>query len=787
VAGLAGGVLVCCSSAVCADAIRPEDLPVEERQLASAVKTAFAGEADVEPRLRLSTALLMAPVVAEPPRQLAFADDVPVLRMSPHLSTDSDESPAPRQPMPARPEAPLRPLPAGGGPGTSPTAQRFTGMPEDPLTRRPARTQMLPGVAGNGQPPPQGAAKIALAVEESEGGPAVFAAAPPAPGAYIAQPAADEGLVGTGWEIPPIRLGGSVGYSIQSGSSNSGNSNRAQSLFANISASSYIYAPWFATVSGRLGFVNSSTSTSNWTSPSASTPAPAASGGDTNRSSNIVGGGEVNLLSSTRFPFRAYFDRSDNRANGNFVNQDYINTRYGLTQNYRSEDSMSSGSFYFDRSAIQNVNGANNDVSAFSGNYSKQIGIWQHNLNGRYSLGERQGTKEMARLLGINTSHSANFSDTANLTATVNFSDNDLRTSDSIGGFFTNRGRFLLANAYGSWMPEFEELDDLPLTLTGSMNYSGQETSFGGINTTSQLIGGNLSALYRYSQNLSASVNTALNHISMSTGDSRLLTLVGSSANYVGDSLNIGKFSYIWNVGGNANWQSGVGETPANTMLGANATHSLARVYSLEGGRNLSLSFAQTLTANNSKQIGTSESLSNNLSANYGVYSGENFSGTVSGMFSDVYTTGVTAQHYKSFNLGFFGQGQISQQSSLNLNLAFNWTDQTNQTLDAFGVPQTANDQRMTLNGSVNYNHQRFAGVRGLRYNLIFAADNRLRDDRLFGNFNTEQERSRYTLTNRLDYQIGLLDFRLLLLNNEVGGKKNALLFFQVSRQIGSY
>ena len=35
--------------------------------------------------------------------------------------------------------------------------------------------------------------------------------------------------------------------------------------------------------------------------------------------------------------------------------------------------------------------------------------------------------------------------------------------------------------------------------------------------------------------------------------------------------------------------------------------------------------------------------------------------------------------------------------------------------------------------------------------------------------------------------QIGLLNFRLSLTNNDMGGKKNALLFFQVTRQIGSY
>jgi hypothetical protein len=117
----------------------------------------------------------------------------------------------------------------------------------------------------------------------------------------------------------------------------------------------------------------------------------------------------------------------------------------------------------------------------------------------------------------------------------------------------------------------------------------------------------------------------------------------------------------------------------------------------------------------------------------------------------------------------------------------FNWSDQSNKTMDSFGVEQSASTQRMNINGSINYSHMRFAGVRGLRYNMLFVADSRLRDDRLYGDFNSEPNRSRFSLTNRVDYQIGLLNFRVSLTNNDMGGKKNALLFFQVTRQIGSY
>jgi hypothetical protein len=300
-------------------------------------------------------------------------------------------------------------------------------------------------------------------------------------------------------------------------------------------------------------------------------------------------------------------------------------------------------------------------------------------------------------------------------------------------------------------------------------------------------LGGNLGALYRFSNNLTASANGAVNRVTISQGESRVVTLLGSNVNYVGNPLNFGKVSYNWNVGGAANWQSGGGTVSSSAALGLTGAHSLARSYSLDNGQTISLSYSQALNVLDNQQIGTSESLSNNISANYGMYAGDRFTGSITGMVSDVYTTGVNAQHYSNFNLGMYGQGQLSQQSSLNMNLMFSWSDQSNKSMDAFGVEQTVNSQRMNINGSVNYNNIRFAGVRGLRYNLLFVADSRLRDDRLYGNFDTAQDRSRFSLTNRLDYVIGLLNFRLSLTNNDLGGKKNALLFFQVTRQIGSY
>ncbi|HJV93256.1 MAG TPA: hypothetical protein VJ572_07230, partial [Azonexus sp.] len=472
-ASLAGGVLVCCSSAVgAATALESNEIPSPERQLVSAIQAAYPGDGvgGLESSLRLSPALAFPAVADTAPRWKDGPDEATPLRAASDLALPGAPLPplSVMLPQGAPGVAPLRLSQAMGltkSPGMTP---RWMTIPDEATQLRPSRTLSMPAAAGGGRPPPPGTVVVPVAGDEGElPGDGGFVATKPslaqaqAPAGQGEAAAANKGLGGLGWEIPPIRWGGSLGYSYQKSTSGTANSSSSQGLFANLNASSYIYAPWFATVSGRLGVTTSNSSSST----------PTSGAGDSNQAANVVGGGEVNMFSSSRFPFRAYFDRSDSRVSGTIVNQDYVNTRLGLTQNYRAEDALSSGSFMVDRSSVESSDGRKDSVTALSGSYSTQTGLWQHNANGRYSLGQRDGSGERVSLIGFNTSHNANLSDTANLSATVNYSDNDLRTADPTGTLSSSRGRFLQVYTYGSWMPEFEDLEDLPLTLNGSLRY----------------------------------------------------------------------------------------------------------------------------------------------------------------------------------------------------------------------------------------------------------------------------------------------------------------------------
>ena len=681
------------------------------------------------------------------------------------LPADEPTSEKAREPVPP----PAQALPNGAA------------IVDGPLGLQPARGLNMPGAAAPGRPRPDSSPGLPTVADTGTEPLAGRKAPENEKPEYFSQKgeSKESDVV---WAIPPIRWGGAVGYSMQRTSSSNGQSSFSQNLFSNLSATSYIYAPWAATVSARLGL---STGSSNGSSSVAGIQ------GNSDHNSSVVGGADLNIFPTSRFPFQAYFDRSDSRASGTIVNNDYVNTRFGVRQTYRAEDGVTSAGGQIDHSTVVSNNGAKDTLTALSGNFATDIGIVKNSVNGRYSLGQRDGTGERARLLGFNTTHNANLGDNLNLSGNVSYLDNALRTGNGLGSVIDSRTRFIQFNGFGTWMPEFEDNDQLPLTLSGGVNYSNLRNEFGGQGIDSQNVGANVNALYRFSNNLTAGANAALNHISTLGSPGILLTLLGTNVNYAGDPLMFGNYSYNWNVGASANWQKASGTIPSDYFASLQAGHSVGRFISLSDSESLSLSLSQNVNVSKNQTVGNSNSLTHSLAASYGLRWGEQFSGTSTLSVSDILTTGANAQHYRMLGLGFSGVGQLSQFSAANVNLQFNWNEQTinNRDDQSFGFQSfnNTNTQHMTLQGSASYTHSRFMGVRGLRQTLLFTVDTRMRDDRLLGNINGDIERTRWTLSSRLDYRYGLLDFRATASINDVGGKKNAQVFFQVSRQIGAY
>lgn len=665
-------------------------------------------------------------------------------------------------------------------PGKQP---RWSSRYDTPLDLQPARGMNMPGAAGTGRPRQyddvQGMQPVLAPPVVDDEAPEPMPGG--APNINFAPPADDAGEEqrSSGWVIPPIRWLGSTGYTLRRSSSNSGVKSLDQLVNGNLRASSYIYAPWFATVSGDIGVV---TGVNEITSGDGSN-----GGGESQqtRHMSLVGGGNLDLFPASRFPFNASFSRSDSRVTGVALSNDYTDTRFGLRQSYRTEDSQQNASVSFDHSSVAVRDGRKDTVNALYGSYTVPIGAFNNNVNARLSVSDREGTGEGSSLFTLNSTHTLRSENNFSLQAYSNYTDNKLRYGSGTS-LTESRGQYMQLSTSASWQPEFEDTEDLPLTLTGGLVYFDSRNGSESFTSQTQRVSGTAAAYYRFSPNLSVNGSGTVNHFTSNGGKSQLLTLLSSGVTYAGDPLMFGNFSYNWNTGANMNWQSGSGDSPSTLYTSVQAGHSLGRNVIISPTDSVSLTFSQNVSAFQNQSYGSSSSLTHSAMASYRLGWGDQFNGAATTTFSDVVTNGTNAQHYQSLNVGLNGFGQINPRSSASVNLSFNYSDQTIQNaVDVTG--QQTSTQRMTMAGTASYNHVRFAGVPGLRYTFLFTADTTLRDARMLGDVNGQVDRARHTIDNRLDYRIGMLDLRLSATMNDVGGKKNALIFFQATRQIGSY
>ncbi|MFC5302941.1 hypothetical protein [Azospira restricta] len=597
----------------------------------------------------------------------------------------------------------------------------------------------------------------------------------------------DAGIAGSGWGLAPIRWGGSVGVQMRRQQMDGGSSSSTVGLF-NLRASSYIYEPWLAQVSGNLGITSGRSS-----STSSAASGTGSSGNQSDTQSTVIGGGMLHLFPMSRFPFMATFDRSDSRANGTFVSTDYTNTRIGLRQSYRTESGAQNASLGFDRSVVETSQSGLDTVNAVYGNYSHAFDNQTTQMNGRISQSRRDLNGESSRLINYYARHTYRFEDNLNAETSTMLNDNTLNYRSN-GVLANSHGRYLQLNSSVSWRPESEYEDEVhPLSVIAGINLFTSASSFNNESSESKSLSGNVSATYAYSPNLTFMGTGLATRITNSNGDPQLLTNVGGAATYIGDPLTFGKFSYNWNVGGSANRQGG-GTSGANRLLAMQGSHSLGRDFPLTTAQSIQLSLSQSVSHSSDQLIGNSTTLNHTAGSTWRIQGGDQSFGSVGLSFSDMVTTGANEGHYRYLYLQVNGNGQLSPRSSLSANLTVQWSMQETQrqvttSSAGFGSSPIFTDQNKRTNvfGSLNYAHTRAFGVSGLRYNLSFNANTQMVDSRLLGDVAAQPERFTYWLENRFDYRIGMLDLSATGTIIETGGKKNAQVFFRATRQFGKF
>ena len=587
------------------------------------------------------------------------------------------------------------------------------------------------------------------------------------------------------WAIPPVPWGGNTSSNYGwNGGSNMGNM-FTTSQTVNLRASSYIYQPWYAQVSGDLGLLTGSSKQSS----------TEARPGSSSRNTGITYGGNLALFPQSRFPFQAFVQTSDSRAAANSMNSQYNATRIGARQSYRPPIGPENYSASADRSIVTS-GPIRSVVDLLQGSFATSFDDQSVSTNARFSrnLGDVGG--QGSKLISLSGAHSWRSDEELMVASSANYTNNQVSVLTDTG-LFVNNSQIMQAGSSATWIPD----EDLPLTISGGGNLLHINTVTAMDQAYLTNLNGYATANYRLSDNLAAVAGVMLAQ-DASAGIHRFFLSENASLSYVGNPLIIGDYSYNWGTGGGINNQT-VSNSNGNRGLFSQIQHSLMREIALSESSNIGLHASQGFSLSTNSTSGHSGVLSHAGGASWRHGFGDSLVGALSATITDSMSIGNFSSHFRSLTTQGSMQALLSSRSALTANLNFMFNQQlktpqitttTTATTTASSTPTTLvatpTSSSNTLNGSgqVSYTHRSPFDISNLIYSASLQVNASQTNLRVVGgdpNFMPWQ--SGTVLLQNVDYRFGRLVFRATASLASFNGKKNASLLFTISREFGDF
>ncbi|MBK8335121.1 MAG: hypothetical protein IPL03_00415 [Sterolibacteriaceae bacterium] len=580
------------------------------------------------------------------------------------------------------------------------------------------------------------------------------------------------------WGIAPIRWGLTLSDSLRWSRSDEGQSGIQHLQQAQFRANSYLWQPWFAQVSGSLGLISGVDRSKSLEGATDSR----------NRQTSVVGGALINLFPVSRFPFVGQLEVSDSRTSTDLTDSNYRSTRLSLRQTYRNLKGDVSANASFDHSRLNGDFGSDT-VNAVSLGFSRAFEKQSIAGDFSYARNSRSDDVGSASYLRASARHTYRSSAALGIDSNVSYNDSDQRFSGGAGSLGSGLGRFrfLQATSFATWTPENSRWRG-----TGTARVFQADTSSGGDGGNSRSLSLNGSASYLLNRNATLYGGLGINLV-RTDADSSVLTTQTLGANYNGDVLDFGKYSYNWYASANLANQSG-GQEGAVRTLNLSIGHGLNRSWDLSPTSGVSANLGQTISATQTSQFGSGRGISHNAGVSWRGYPGESLSTYVSLSAADSRNSGDNANSFQLINFQANGQWQLSRYSSASADFTWQHTKQSSnlrrtqreRTSDPIDDTESKGSGS-AAGGNLTYVHARALGVRGLRYSLLFNANSSrtVSDTRQEGNPDAGRDLVTKSLEQRLDYRIGRLDLRLSTRVAEIDGKKNALVLVRISRDFG--
>lgn len=608
--------------------------------------------------------------------------------------------------------------------------------------------------------------------EMSEASPAEVNPAPGTPEVTAPLPAKDTKPVEkdnarTNFGLAPIRWGGYTAdtFRLSRGSDQPRSLDHSQRL--DLRASSYLWQPWMATVSGGIGLAKGLFSSDDNTGDSDST--------------SITGFGDLTLFPQSRFPFTAGFSVTDSTSSSEITTDDMRSKRFSLRQSYRPETGNTNFTASYQNSTMTSKLNGDDVVENWQGIYATTIGKHTVGLDAERAESSRSQNTEGLLMDTFNARHS--FSSGPNLTVDSNFrhTSTSLRNRTGID-LNSSVSKYLQAGSSVTWRPR----ESLPLNITGGVSLFKAESDVNGTSASSDVVSANLAATYNPTRNLSLSVNGSVAAASADEAGTNLITTQNASASYSGDALNFGKFSYHWNVSGTVSNQTD-SDSDATQALSLGASHGLSRDYLLTQRSSLNLNLNQSATQFWGGDLGQYTNLNHSAALAYSINPSDMMSGSLTLSATDTRSTGSQRTENQFISLQGNGRAQLSTYETATLNAGLQWTRQGGSDGDQTGGAQVPESTSLYTTGSFSYQHARAFGVNNLRYSLVANLNAQQANARLLGDVDATTDPVGYSLDQHFDYRIGRIDMNLTGTISSQDGEQNALLFFRIGRAFGNY
>lgn len=602
------------------------------------------------------------------------------------------------------------------------------------------------------------------------------------PAAPPARPAEESEAPESGWRLPPLRVTGSLTYDMRATRTAGEASSIGHVVTGTIGSSTYLYAPWLATLNGSIGLSTSVTHSGSGAIGNGFDDAEVHNRLRT-RETFVTGEGRLDLFPRSRFPAEIHFGRQDSRTDSGLASAiAFQRTNIGASMRYQPPTGLYTLLGAYDH-RDQTGLGFRDKQDSASIDFNTRWKANDLSLGGSYSRARSQEFDEQSTFAGLVARHTYAPSTALSVSSTANLTRTEQR------GAGESDLQLLQLSSVGIYHP-----DQSPLTLTGSVRGLALRDKTTDQSTDS--FSANLGANYLVNPNLRLTANGGASVTRSGAGSASFFN-GGAGATYQGDTLEFRGIRYDWFAGasfGTAIGDSSNGSVTRERNLGLQLGHTANKSWQLSPLSSLGLSAGQTLSANNTHSssddgsgtgLGTTKTLLNTLALSW-QRNGDGKSGFARASYSDSIELGGRGDRFQLFNFQLSGNFELDHGRSISGDFTYQ------RSIQRVGEPHNQVDPLALLqprtrssgiSGEIAFRQNQVFGVPRLR----FVSRLRLAQDVLKqpGQLLSFPDRETRLWENRLEWNIGRLTTQLELRLSQIDGRRVDSLWLRVQRNFG--